>query len=805
MIIGRRDDAPTAATFVHQLNSAVDLIVQDLSTTETSHFYFRILLALKCPLRKTNFGEDLHPSWASLEGGTLRTRTTMLGTPYWVDLDLGNGTAGLQDPGFELGEDVRTDARLLQDAEWSGAVADGRAHISHREATSQYAPRFLDSLSGFAVAECLMNLTLEPIKEEGGSSMNQFQLLRGKEFIVRNILEFAFPGHGPLVMASINRRKLAQSRGNKSETSEVKEESSSVLAPFRLCVRKRPVLSFEKLYENATEEDGVEEKPGGVENYVHLNYDAASTTTAPDSSITFHDGRLARNGKRLSMMHSTFQVDKVFGAEATNDLLTSSEVAPMLALANKGGNATLLCFGQTGTGKTYTLQSCLRYLISKLSAQIFTEPEGEESTGVSITFYEVFGKKCHDLMNGRKVVKLLADSNDVMHLRGANEISVNRASLTALGITSAEAAEEHISSILSEAIALRSSQETERNPVSSRSHAVCTINIRKGGDDTAAKAGSICLVDLAGSERNYETLKMSAADHLLSADINTALMSLKDCFRAAAAKAAGEKVTITPNNHFSVFNKGASQDPNRFKMRKNRPEPKIHNYQGMIPMVSKLDNADGHKDDAEASKENVERPRRAMATGKAKAAARVPYRAHLLTRVLKECFNPDGGMVTTVIATVSPSPTDLMHSLNTLNHVICMSSELEQLKSEVAVDIPIHTFFSPTAPVELWTAQHVQNWLASVDGGRFSMLQVPPDLDGKGLVSLEVSSLTALFAGTLRKARQGEEGNAWVVDNTAGDEETAKSSAIARALWGSIRREQESILRKRVIAENEFK
>ena len=49
MIIGRRDDAPTAATFVHQLNSAVDLIVQDLSTTETSHFYFRIpiLLALK--------------------------------------------------------------------------------------------------------------------------------------------------------------------------------------------------------------------------------------------------------------------------------------------------------------------------------------------------------------------------------------------------------------------------------------------------------------------------------------------------------------------------------------------------------------------------------------------------------------------------------------------------------------------------------------------------------------------------------------------------------------------------------------
>ena len=212
---------------------------------------------------------------------------------------------------------------------------------------------------------------------------------------------------------------------------------------------------------------------------MHLNYDAASTTTAPDSSITFHDGRLARNGKRLSMMHSTFQVDKVFGAEANNEQLTESEVAPMLTRANNGGNATLVCFGQTGTGKTYTLQSCVQFLIDKLSVQMFEEGH-EESINVAITFYEVFGKKCHDLMNGRNVVKLLADSSDVMHLRGAKEASVSRASLAELGITTAPAAAAHMSEIVSGAMALRSSQETERNPLSSRSHAVCTIRITKG-------------------------------------------------------------------------------------------------------------------------------------------------------------------------------------------------------------------------------------------------------------------------------------------------------------------------------------
>ena len=159
-------------------------------------------------------------------------------------------------------------------------------------------------------------------------------------------------------------------------------------------------------------------------------------------------------------------------------------------------------------------------------------------------------------------------------------------------------------------------------------------------------------------------------------------------------------------------------------------------------------------------------------------------------------------MMTTLIATVSPSPSDLLHSLNTLDHVICMNKGLEALKSEVSVDIPIFDLFSPTSQVETWTPQHVQNWLATADGGRFSMLQVPADLDGKGLISLEVSSLTALFAGTLRKARQGEEGAAWVVDNAS---QAEQSSAIGRALWGSIRREQEAIRRRQLAAESEFK
>ena len=60
------------------------------------------------------------------------------------------------------------------------------------------------------------------------------------------------------------------------------------------------------------------------------------------------------------------------------------------------------------------------------------------------------------------------------------------------------------------------------------------------------------LVDLAGSERNYETQRMSAVQHKESADINTSLMALKDCFRAHAAgtRAPYRASRLTQASHY---------------------------------------------------------------------------------------------------------------------------------------------------------------------------------------------------------------------------------------------------------------
>ena len=54
-------------------------------------------------------------------------------------------------------------------------------------------------------------------------------------------------------------------------------------------------------------------------------------------------------------------------------------------------------------------------------------------------------------------------------------------------------------------------------------------------------------------------------------------------------------------------------------------------------------------------------------------------------------------------------------------------------------------------------------------------------------------SLSALCEGTLRAARQDEEGSAWVVQGDAEEDisATAKHNYLGRALWAALRREHQ--------------
>jgi hypothetical protein len=323
--------------------------------------------------------------------------------------------------------------------------------------------------------------------------------------------------------------------------------------------------------------------------------------------------------------------------------------------------------------------------------------------------------------------------------------------------TSAVRTGAELRAVLAEGLALRSTVETQANPISSRSHAICALRFGAADGAAAAAEGAggraeaiLRLVDLAGSERNYETHQMASREFARdSAAINKGLMALKDCFHAAA-RARGAKG-------------GGAAPPS------------------------------------------------ATAPGR----GRIPYRSAMLTRVLRGCF-ADADHRTAIVAAVAPGAESILHTLNTMvrppllrrccpapppllplrppslhpqphtllphphppatalqpsspgppsfsrsppsppphppaaprqEHVSLMAPHLSQASCEV--DVPMCGDGSAAGSwqgtaVHEWSAQQVLEWLASADGGRFSDVVVPPGIDGRGLLGMNARRLTQM-------------------------------------------------------------
>eukprot|EP01065_Artemidia_motanka_P025403 TRINITY_DN30408_c0_g1_i1.p1 TRINITY_DN30408_c0_g1~~TRINITY_DN30408_c0_g1_i1.p1 ORF type:complete len:572 (+),score=179.32 TRINITY_DN30408_c0_g1_i1:65-1780(+) len=373
-----------------------------------------------------------------------------------------------------------TDA--VQEARWADAHIDGREHLSTREAVLHHRVRLMSAVRDFTSLRQLAagmrqkKCTLWTLPHVGWEGQPD-------DFIVSAV--HSATGQGPAwqLAQRVSRPLLAAEKG---------------CPPGRvlLCVRKRPLLPHET---------GRDE------------WDAVDCGTVR-KAVLCHDGRLARNGRRLELFHRLFSFDKVWGAAASTDSVYAGCVAPLLKWAKRARGGTLLLHGQTGSGKTHTMVGVLERLVQEL--------EGEK---VRLQFFEVHGRRCLDLLNERRPVRLMADADDAVHVRGAVSVECTVAP-TSDGDLMASArgggvghVDDGLVSNLRRGLALRASQATEKNVASSRSHAVCSI--------TFAGGGSLRVVDLAGSERNLDTTGMTAQEHRESAEINSALVALKDCFR----------------------------------------------------------------------------------------------------------------------------------------------------------------------------------------------------------------------------------------------------------------------------------
>ena len=194
---------------------------------------------------------------------------------------------------------------------------------------------------------------------------------------------------------------------------------------------------------------------------------------------------------RNSFDKPRFGFSEVFDGESTQEMVYLQTAKPLIDEAIRGHQCTLMCYGQSGSGKTYTLSGedgitirSLEYLFSIVNS---------ETDLITIQNIQIYNEEIQDLTcPGQEQVLLRRDADGVTMLQGAN----------CKTCTSLDEANEFIVSCQNN----RSTALTRMNATSSRSHSCLIIRLRTAlQDGTGTVSGSLTFVDLAGSERVSKT------------------------------------------------------------------------------------------------------------------------------------------------------------------------------------------------------------------------------------------------------------------------------------------------------------
>lgn len=264
------------------------------------------------------------------------------------------------------------------------------------------------------------------------------------------------------------------------------EHSPSTAMKLCVCVRKRPIFPKEL---------------GEGEN---------DCLSVANPEVKVFDCKFKVDGITKFVDTQAFKFDNAFNENESTETIYECTVRPVMEEIFNEGMVTLCAYGQTGSGKTYTMRALQQIAIAQLYSLINTRYRGSK---VYVTFFEIYGGRCFDLMNEKAKVQILEDKNNNVVIQNLVEKEVT--------------SEKELLDAILFAFDQRTTYATTSNDTSSRSHAVCQVIVRQENS-----MGKLIVVDLAGSERAQDTTSNNRQRRLEGAEINKSLLALKECIRA---------------------------------------------------------------------------------------------------------------------------------------------------------------------------------------------------------------------------------------------------------------------------------
>ncbi|KAM4737183.1 kinesin-like protein KIF3B [Anableps anableps] len=213
---------------------------------------------------------------------------------------------------------------------------------------------------------------------------------------------------------------------------------------------------------------------------------------------------MVRNPREASELPKVFTFDSVYDCNSKQIDLYDETFRPLVDSVLLGFNGTIFAYGQTGTGKTYTMEGVRndperRGVIPNSFEHIFTHISRSQNQQylVRASYLEIYQEEIRDLLS--------KDQSHRLELRERPDTGVYVKDLSSF-VTKSVREIEHVMNVGNQN---RSVGATNMNEHSSRSHAIFVITVEcseLGVDgENHIRVGKLNLVDLAGSERQTKT------------------------------------------------------------------------------------------------------------------------------------------------------------------------------------------------------------------------------------------------------------------------------------------------------------
>ncbi|CAD8111101.1 unnamed protein product [Paramecium sonneborni] len=244
-------------------------------------------------------------------------------------------------------------------------------------------------------------------------------------------------------------------------------------------------------------------------NYRETHLGANSCVTTTNTSVILDNKK-------------EYNYDHVLGIDSTQEQVFNKIGMSTLESFLNGLNCCIFAYGQTGAGKTYTMQGkgiddlsnddIHLGLQPRLIQKLFSQLPKDNTWSLKCTYLEIYNEQLIDLLNDSKPLPLtIREESKKVYVENLTEIPVT--------------SYNDVLSLLQRGINNRHVSATQMNLESSRSHSIFTIQFEQRTKEMYTRRSKLNFVDLAGSER--QKLTAATGERLKeAANINKSLTVL---------------------------------------------------------------------------------------------------------------------------------------------------------------------------------------------------------------------------------------------------------------------------------------